>query len=444
MLPGSAKGLLMNPLAKELNELIAQSNPYVLEMLSDLGKNLFFPKGILTQSAEAKDKAHKYNATIGIATEKGGPMYLECIQRKLSAFDPKDIFPYAPPAGKPELRKLWVEKMLRENPSMQGKQFSNPVVTSALTHGLSIVGDLFVGNGDHVVLPDMLWGNYNLTFGTCNGGIIKKHPTFTVAGGYNVPAFKTELKNTAAEKGKAVVLLNFPNNPSGYTPTVAEGDAIVDAILEVAESGCNIVVVTDDAYFGLFYEETLTESLFGKLANRHPRVLAVKLDGATKEEYVWGFRTGFITFADGSSVPQPKLLEALEKKTMGIIRAKISNCPHPSQTFVIEALQSPDFLPQKEEKYQVMKGRALKVKEVLDSGKYDDAFVYYPFNSGYFMCLKLKTVDAEKLRVHLLDKYGVGAISINATDLRIAFSCIAEENIAELFDIIYQGVKDLV
>ncbi|HAD04865.1 MAG TPA: hypothetical protein DCF93_09690, partial [Desulfuromonas sp.] len=68
----------MNPLAKELNDLIAQHNPHVVEMLSDLGKNIFFPKGILTQSAEAKDKAHKYNATIGIATENGGPMYLKC------------------------------------------------------------------------------------------------------------------------------------------------------------------------------------------------------------------------------------------------------------------------------------------------------------------------------------------------------------------------------
>ncbi len=433
----------MNPLAKELNDLIAQQNPHVLEMLSDLGKNLFFPKGILTQSAEAKEKAHKYNATIGIATEKGGPMYLECIQRKLSAFDPKDIFPYAPPAGKPELRKLWVEKMLRENPSMQGKQFSNPVVTSALTHGLSIVGDLFVDCGDHLVLPDMLWGNYNLTFGTCNGAVVKKHPTFTAEGGYNVAAFRAELQKTAAEKGKAIVLLNFPNNPSGYTPTVAEGDAIVAAIFEAAEGGCNIVAVTDDAYFGLFYEDSLKESLFGKLANRHPRILAVKLDGATKEEYVWGFRTGFITFAAPTAEAQPKLLEALEKKTMGIIRAKISNCPHPSQTFVIEALQSPDFLAHKEEKFQVMKGRALKVKEVLDSGRYVDAFTYYPFNSGYFMCLKLKSVDAEKLRIHLLDKYGVGAISTSSTDLRIAFSCIAEENIEELFDIICQGVKDL-
>lgn len=433
----------MNPLAVELNDLLAQHSPHALEMLSDLGKNLFFPKGILTQSAEAKEKAHKFNATIGIATENGGPMYLQCIQDKLPAFDPKDIYPYAPPAGKPELRALWREKMLRENPSQVGKHFSNPIVTNALTHGLSIVGDMFVGVGDHVITPDMLWGNYNLTFATCNGGIVKKFPTFTVAGGYDVDAFKAVLKNSAEEKGKAVVILNFPNNPSGYTPTVAEGDAIVAAIKEVAESGCNIVAVTDDAYFGLFYEDCMKESLFGKLANLHPRILAIKLDGATKEEFVWGFRTGFITFADGNSYENTPVMTALEKKAMGIIRAKISNCPHPSQTFVIEALRSPKFLEQKEEKFQIMKGRAVKTKAVLNSGKYSEAWDYYPFNSGYFMCLKLKTVDAEKLRLHLLDKYGVGAISINKTDLRIAFSCIAEKDIQELFDIIYQGVKDL-
>lgn len=433
----------MNPLAKELNEQLEQHNVHALEMLSELGKNLFFPKGILTQSAEAKEKAHRFNATIGIATENGGPMFLQCIQDKLSEFDPKDIYPYAPPAGKPELRKLWRDKMLRENPSLQGKHFGNPVVTNALTHGLSIVADMFLDEGDHLILPDMLWGNYNLTFVTRRGAIVKKFPTFTGERGYNVDAFKAELKNSAEEKGKVVVLLNFPNNPSGYTPTDAEGNAIVSAIKEVAEDGCNVVAVTDDAYFGLFYEDSMQESLYGRLANLHPRILTIKLDGATKEEYVWGFRTGFITFADGYNYENEPVITALEKKTMGIIRATISNCPHPSQTFVIEALSSPDFIKQKEEKYQVMKGRANKVKEVLDGGKYDSAWDYYPFNSGYFMCLKLNSVDAEKLRVHLLDKYGVGAISIGSTDLRIAFSCIAEEDIQELFDTIYQAVNDL-
>ncbi|NOY12328.1 MAG: aminotransferase class I/II-fold pyridoxal phosphate-dependent enzyme [Deltaproteobacteria bacterium] len=432
----------MNPLAVELNDQLKAVNPNVHDMLSELGKNLFFPKGILTQSAEAKEKAHKFNATIGIATENGGPMYLQCFQDKLSEFEPKDIYPYAPPAGKPELRALWRKKMLRENPSLQDKHFSSPIVTNALTHGLSIVGDMFVDAGDHLVLPEMLWGNYNLTFGVCNKGVIKKYSTFTESGGFNVAAFKECLKATAAEKGKAIVLLNFPNNPSGYTPTVAEGDALVAAIKEVAESGCNIVAITDDAYFGLFYEDSLQESLFGKLANLHERVLAIKLDGATKEEFVWGFRTGFITFADGNSDSQAGLLTALEKKTMGLIRAKISNCPHPSQTFVLDALQSPDFWSQKEEKFQIMKGRA-QTKAVLDNDKYTAAWSYYPFNSGYFMCLKLKRVDAEQLRVHLLDKYGVGAISIGKTDLRIAFSCIAKEDIQQLFDLVFQAEQDL-
>ncbi|HEY0828668.1 MAG TPA: aminotransferase class I/II-fold pyridoxal phosphate-dependent enzyme, partial [Bacilli bacterium] len=156
-------------------------------------------------------------------------------------------------------------------------------------------------------------------------------------------------------------------------------------------------------------------------------------------EYVWGFRVGFLTYAADSE----SLLSALEQKTTGIIRATISSGPHPSQTFVLQALNSPDFKVQKQQKFDVMKRRANRAKGALDSGKYGGVWDYYPFNSGYFMCLKLKTVDAETLRLHLLDQYGVGTIALGATDMRVAFSCIDEENIEELFDIIYQGVQDL-
>ena len=84
-----------------------------------------------------------------------------------------------------------------------------------------------------------------------------------------------------------------------------------------------------------------------------------------------------------------------------------------------------------------------RLKEVLANKKYGDAWEVYPFNSGYFMCLGLKTVDPEALRLHLLDKYGVGVISLGKSDIRVAFSCVEEEDIATLFDIIYQGIKDL-
>ena len=54
-----------------------------------------------------------------------------------------------------------------------------------------------------------------------------------------------------------------------------------------------------------------------------------------------------------------------------------------------------------------------------------------------------RRANAESLRCHLLDKYGVGLISIGDKDLRIAFSCLEENEIPELFNIVLQGVKDL-
>ena len=59
----------LNPLAARLNEELDESGPEVLAMLSAYGRRLYFPKGILSQSAEAKEKAHQFNATIGIATQ---------------------------------------------------------------------------------------------------------------------------------------------------------------------------------------------------------------------------------------------------------------------------------------------------------------------------------------------------------------------------------------
>ncbi|MHB1651343.1 MAG: aminotransferase class I/II-fold pyridoxal phosphate-dependent enzyme [Desulfitobacteriaceae bacterium] len=428
----------MNEIAQELNSQIQNGNPYIYELLSDLGKNLYFPKGIITQSAEAKEKAYRFDATIGIATEQGEPMYLPVVQETLSNYQPKDLYPYAPPAGKAELRKIWREKMFAENPSLNGKTIGNPIATNALTHGLSIVADMFIDANDSLILPDKLWGNYHLIFGVRRGAKVITYPFYTDQGTINVNGMREALLSQK-EHGKAILLLNFPNNPTGYTPSEQEATEIVNAVKEVAEQGINLVVMTDDAYFGLFYEDSIKESLFGQIANIHPRVLAVKIDGATKEEYVWGFRVGFLTFA----CDDVNVLNALENKVLGIIRGTISSGPLPSQTFVLHALQSPDFQAQKQEKYEVLKRRAIKVKTLLDTDKYTDAWDYYPFNSGYFLCMKLKKVKAEQLRKYLLERYGVGIISLGGNDVRIAFSSVDEGELEELFDLIYQGVKDL-
>lgn len=433
----------MNPIAAQLNAVIEKADPYILEMLSDIGKNLFFPKGILSQSAEAKEKAHRINATIGIATEKGKTMYFPSMMEPLSDIRPEESLTYAPSFGIPALRKAWQSALFDKNPSLTGKTVSLPVVSCGITHGVSVCADMFVNPGDVVILPEMMWGNYTMILSVRKGAKIVNYETFTSSGGYNIAAFADAIGAAAKTHKKIIVLLNFPHNPSGYSIRASEAGDIVNVLTEIAESGVNVVAITDDSYFGLFYEEdVLKESLFARLCGIHPRLLAVKLDGATKESFVWGLRVGFITYGCNSE-DSAGVYDALEKKTAGAVRGSISNASHLSQSLILRSMKSEKHNREKQEKFNILKARAVKVKEVLKQPKYKDVWEVYPFNSGYFMCLKLKDTNAEKLRVHLLDTYGVGLISIGEKNLRVAFSCLEEDQVQELFDIILKGIEDL-
>ncbi|MCP4714011.1 MAG: aminotransferase class I/II-fold pyridoxal phosphate-dependent enzyme [Deltaproteobacteria bacterium] len=425
----------INPQAASLNETIASANPNVLPMLSTKGKNIFFPhKGILGQSAEAKNK--KINATIGIALENDGtPMRLNSVASQFNV-SPADALTYAPSPGKPSLRDVWKEMIFKKNPSLGSSPISRPIVASALTHALSICGYLFLDENDTVISPDLYWGNYRLMFEHAYGARIDTYTTFK-AGGFNIDGLKEKLGGPV---GKKIVVLNFPNNPTGYTPTTTEIDSVVDVLVDAAERGNNVIALIDDAYFGLVYEKGIyTESIFARLAQAHEKILAVKVDGATKEDYVWGFRIGFITYAIKGA--NSDLYKALEDKTGGAIRGNVSNSPHLSQSIMQAAYNSPTYEAEKKEKFDILKARYDKIKEILAAkAEYRELFEALPFNSGYFMCLDLKGSDPEAVRQVLLKDYSTGVI-VAAGVMRLAFSATPLDLLDELFENIYHAAK---
>ena len=435
----------LNPLAQELNARLQAEAPAVFDMLSGLGRRLYFPRGILSQTAEAKEKAHRFNATIGIATEGHRPTYLPAVLDHIDGIEPADVVNYAPPAGRMSLRERWREKQLAENPSLAGKAFGLPIVTAALTHGLALAGDLFVDPGDRIVLPDQLWGNYRLTYEVRLGAELATFP-FYAGRGFNTEALAQALAAHAAEREKLIVLLNFPNNPTGYMPTPEEGKEIAAALVDRASRGTRIVVICDDAYFGLFYHlggRSMTESLFGLLTGQHPNLLALRLDGATKELFVWGLRCGFLTVGPGDAGSAAIVSDVLDAKARGAIRGAISNSPQLSQSLVEAALATPALAAQRSEKIETLRARAERVLAEVARPEYRESFTPYPFNSGYFMCVAVHGVEAEPLRVYLLERYGVGLIATGRHDIRIAFSCLELEEIAPLFETLHRAIGDL-
>ncbi|HSL62557.1 MAG TPA: aminotransferase class I/II-fold pyridoxal phosphate-dependent enzyme, partial [Desulfotignum sp.] len=195
----------MNAIAKELNTVISQANPHVLDMLSEMGKALFFPKGILSQSAEAKARAHRINATIGIAKQGGAVLNLPAVTRYISGIEPDEYLPYAPSFGLPGLREQWKKDLYEKNPSLAETAISLPVVTAGITHGVSVFSDMWVDRGDVIVLPDMMWGNYNMTFTVRNQAKIVHYRAYDDAlTRFNVDDFESVLRAQAAETDKII------------------------------------------------------------------------------------------------------------------------------------------------------------------------------------------------------------------------------------------------
>jgi aspartate/methionine/tyrosine aminotransferase len=429
----------LNPQAQESNKIIQAQNAAVYEVLSPKGKAIYFPaKGILAQGAAAKGK--EINATIGTAYEDDGtPMVLPSVAGLLK-INSKDAFPYAPSEGIKPLRDKWKELIKAKNPPLDAGDISIPVVACGVTNGLSIVGYMFMEEGEDLILADLYWENYDLVFSNAFGAKLKFFNLFK-NGVFDVDSLKNTINQ--GKSGKKVVLLNFPNNPSGYTPLEKEGEEIIKVLKEAAEAGYKLVVILDDSYFGLVFEKgVMLESLFSRLANCHQNLLAVKVDGITKEEYAWGLRVGFITYGikDGTR----ELYKALEDKTAGAVRGNISNASHASQSIFLQALNSGSHEKEKQANKQKIGERYRKMKAVLDGHpEYREYFEALPFNSGYFMCVKLKKSNPDKVWELLLSKYSTGVICYSEQALlRIAFASTPLAQIEKLFSNIYLACKD--
>lgn len=423
---------MINPLAKELNDTLAGS--VVDALMSDMGRRLYFPNGIISQGGEAAKDAHFANGTIGMAVAQGTPIELDSYKKNMPSLTPRETVAYAKTAGNPDLRALWKEKIIEKNPLLKNKQFSLPILVPGLTAVLSYVSDLFVDVDKPLLAADPCWDNYELIVAARRGAEFHQFKCFE-NGKFNIADLEAKMKADAEKYGSVRVILNFPQNPSGYSPTVSEAKEIVRIVREIAESGKKVLVLSDDAYFGLNYEDDIEpQSLFAYMADLHENVLAIKADGPTKEDFAWGFRAGFVTFASkGLSDAQ---YTALVTKFMAAIRSSVSCSSTPSQSLVMHALNDEAHNKQKIECRKMLQSRYDRVRNFVNTHT-SKVLEPLPFNSGYFMSFHVSTGKAEEIRKALLKEKGIGIIQIDSHTLRVAFSSIDEDKIDSVYTSIY-------
>ena len=411
-----------------------------MSFFSKLGENIILPQDVLIQSKETAAIPGAINATIGIATSNKKAMALPSINKVITEINNSEYLPYSPTPGLPKMRELWKEKILADNPSINKDFLSLPMVTTGITQGIDIAANLFSESGDALLLPNLFWQNYAQIYTIKLGNKIYKYNQFDENNEFSISNFKETLYSI--NEDKISLILNFPNNPTGYTPSDVELNSLVDVISTYAKENKNkqLIIVSDDAYFGLFFEnnhKTPTLSATYKLAENE-NCLIVKLDGITKEFYSWGLRVGFITYYTKNDELRKILLE----KTQGYLRSTTSSPSNLSQQIAVRLLDNKQSLEEKEINDKIIEERYNELKQAISTEQLDQLVRVLPFNSGYFFTIKLPSnINAHEFRLKFLNEYKYGVYSMDDEHIRIAFSCLDKELIPELINKFKQCIK---
>ena len=402
-----------------------------MSFFSKLGENIVLPQDVLIQSKETAAVPNAINATIGIATVNKKALSLPTINKVINDISTADYLPYSPTPGLLKIRELWKEKILKENNNVNPNYLSLPMVTTGITQGIDIVANLFSEKDDALLLPNLFWQNYAQIFTIKLGNTIYKYSQFDENNNFNLTNFKDTL--FSIKENKISIILNFPNNPTGYTPSTEELKKLVNIIDEFAKENPNknLIIISDDAYFGLFFEEnhqTPTLNATYRLVNNN-NCLVVKLDGITKEYYGWGLRVGFITYY----VKDDELRKTILEKTQGYLRSTTSSPSNLSQQISLRLLESNQAKQEKINNDKIIEDRYLALKESINNYNLSEVVTILPFNSGYFFTIKMpQDINAHEFRLKFLNEYKYGVYSMDDSHIRIAFSCLDKELIPDL------------
>lgn len=384
--------------------------------------------GYMKQGAEAAGT--ELNSSIGVALTDGGEALTLPSLTDQTNLDKSDML-YSSCSGEDDLREKWAQ--------IKGQTYL-PLVTAGLTHGLNLTGHLFLSPGDKLHIPGPVYENYNHMFRDFFGVKIEAFP-LTPDGEerLNIKAIE-EILNQKEEIVK--LLFNFPQNPTGYSPTNRDLEDLLPCLTKAADQGKRILIILDDAYQGLNHgDDIYPHSLFIPLKDLHENILIVKLDGATKEYYAWGLRIGFISFGKKGLTQDEYAL--LEDKTCSVIRATLSNISKMAQKILLKTLNSDQVDKEQSENIALIGQRYHKIKsELAANPQYAEQFTALPFNSGYFFSVQLREgLDEEVIRNSLREKYSTGVMVPAPGMIRMAYSSLAESKIGQLLDNLYQACR---
>ena len=223
---------------------------------------------------------------------------------------------YASNAGLIELRTE-IAKYLHRRFDINYNPKDEIIVTVGGSEGIDIALRALVGPGDEVIVPEPSFVAYKgctaFTGATAKVLNLKAEDQFKLT---------PEALEAAITKNTKVVIIPFPNNPTGAIMTRDELAGIVEVLKDK-----NIIVISDEIYSELCYgDKHVSIASFPEMKEK-----TLVINGFSKSYAMTGWRLGYIC-------GHPILIDAMKK----IHQYAIMSSPTTAQYAAIEALKSGD------------------------------------------------------------------------------------------------------
>ena len=223
---------------------------------------------------------------------------------------------YTSNSGMPELREA-ISDYLDRRFNLKYDAEEEILVTVGGSEGIDLALRSLVGPGDEVIIPEPSFVAYQ----GCTAFTGATPVVIDLKAENEFKLTKQELEEAITDKTK-VLIMPFPNNPTGATMNKEELSEIVEVLKDK-----DIVVISDEIYAELSYEANhISIAAFPEMRDK-----TVVINGFSKSHAMTGWRLGY---ACGNSV----IIDAMKK----IHQYAIMCCPTTSQFAAIEALRSGD------------------------------------------------------------------------------------------------------
>ena len=214
---------------------------------------------------------------------------------------------YQPNSGKPELR----EEISAYHRRIYGVDVDpcRVTVTASGMQALALVAQALVDPGDRAVIIGPIWPNIRETL-RISGAVVAEHALRPAGGRWSLDIGR--LLDGIGPDTK-LLFLNSPGNPTGWTITPEELDAVVEHCRQH-----RVWLVTDDAYSRLYYGDSYAPEA---LSRSEPDDLIISVSTFSKTWSMTGWRLGWIVAPASLEAPLAMLTEYNIAGAPGFVQA---------------------------------------------------------------------------------------------------------------------------